>query len=205
MKIKVCGMKHAENISDLISLPIDMMGLIFYPKSPRYVSQLDLSDFSTSHPSVKRVGVFVNADLNEILEKVDQHHLDFVQLHGNESPALCEELGKRISVIKAFSIAQEGDLKQTKEYEGSCNYFLFDTKTPQYGGSGQKFDWQILDAYQGETPFLLSGGISENDILALKRIQHPMFYGVDLNSRFEIEPGLKNINLLEKFIKEIKS
>ena len=198
-------MKYAENISALMKLPIDMMGLIFYPKSPRYVSQEDLTDCCSSHSSIERIGVFVNADLDEISEKVNQYKLNMIQLHGNESPDFCKALKEKILVIKAFSVGQKEDFEQCEKYEGFCNYFLFDTKTPQYGGSGQKFDWQILDAYQGKTPFLLSGGISEADAFALKKIRHSMLYGIDLNSRFEIEAGLKNISLLEKFIKEIQS
>lgn len=202
MKIKVCGMKYAKNISELMKLPIDMMGLIFYSKSPRYVST---SDLPASYSSIQRVGVFVNADLDEIEEKVEQYELDLIQLHGDESPEFCKSLEQRLPVIKALSIAKKEDLEYTKRYEGVCSYFLFDTKTPQYGGSGQKFDWQILDSYRGKIPFLLSGGISEKDVSALKKIQHPMFYGIDLNSCFELEAGLKNISLIEKFIKEIKS
>ena len=198
-------MKYAENIGELMELPIDMMGLIFYPKSPRYVSQDDLTDCCSSHSSIELVGVFVNADLDEISEKVSQYKLNMIQLHGNESPDFCKALKEKIPVIKAFSVGQKEDFEQCEKYEGACNYFLFDTKTPQHGGSGQKFDWQILDAYQGATPFLLSGGISEVDALALKKTRHPMLYGIDLNSRFEVEAGLKNISLVEKFIKEIKS
>ncbi len=198
-------MKYAENISELMELPIDMMGLIFYPKSPRYVSQDDLRDCCSSHSSIQRVGVFVNANLSEILDKVKLYRLNMIQLHGNESPDFCKELKEKVPVIKAFSVAKKEDFEQCEKYEGACSYFLFDTKTPQYGGSGQKFDWQILDAYQGATPFLLSGGISEEDTSALKEIRHSMLYGIDLNSRFEVKAGLKNISLVEKFIKKIKS
>lgn len=202
MKIKVCGMKFAENISDLAKLSPDMMGLIFYSKSPRYVND---SPIPPIEANIKRVGVFVNADRETILQKKKDYHLDLIQLHGNESPIFCENLNKMIPVIKAFSIGNVEDFKETERYEGLCSYFLFDTKTHQYGGSGQKFDWNILDAYEGGTPFILSGGISAKDCNTIKNITHPMLYSIDINSRFEIEPGLKDINLLEQFINEIRS
>ena len=139
-------MKYPKNISELYQLPIDMMGMIFYEKSPRYVSQLSLPDQPSS---IERVGVFVNAEIEYILEKVLQYGLNLVQLHGNESPEFCAELNKRLPVIKTFSIDNEEDMAQVVAYRGMVEYFLFDTKTPQYGGSGQKFDWSILNAYTG--------------------------------------------------------
>jgi len=201
-------MKYPQNIAELTELPIDLMGMIFYLKSPRYVDKLSDSEIEsisqiTTHATIDRVGVFVNEDIETIKQIIDTYLLDVIQLHGNESPEFCKELNKIIPVIKAFSISEISDLEQTKNYQGLWGYFLFDTKTPQYGGSGQKFDWSILDAYDGKTPFLLSGGIAVDDAEAIKAIKHPKFYGVDLNSRFEIEPGLKNIKQLKKFIKAL--
>lgn len=202
-------MKDSDNITELSELPIEMMGMIFYEQSPRYVGTLSKNDIqsigkTTTEQGIDRVGVFVNEKLENILQKVDQYMLDMVQLHGDESPEFCRELNTSIPIIKAFSIADVADLEKTQPYEGLWGYFLFDTKTPQRGGSGQKFDWAILEAYTGRTPFLLSGGISAEDAEAIQQINHPKFYGVDLNSRFETEPGIKNIQLLEQFIKTLK-
>lgn len=204
MKIKVCGMKHPDNIRDLGTLPIDFMGMIFYEKSPRYVDKLTLEDLNLLPQYIERVGVFVNAEIDLIIEKVNQYSLHFIQLHGNESPEFCKELNRTLPIIKAFSISDVMDIEQTKAYDGLQGYFLFDTKTPQYGGSGQKFDWAILDSYTGHTPFLLSGGISIDDATEIRKIKHPQFYGIDLNSKFEKEPGLKDIELLQQFIKELR-
>lgn len=205
MKIKVCGMKYPENIKELSLLPIDYMGMIFYDKSPRYVDDnLNGSDVDTVPQKIKLTGVFVNADLEYIAEKIVRYGLDIIQLHGNETPDFCKDLNKTMPVIKAISVADVSDLENTKQYEGTIDYLLFDTKTPQHGGSGQKFDWNILNEYKSETPFLLSGGISLDDVEAIKKIKHPKFAGIDLNSKFETEPGLKDIELLNRFIKQLK-
>lgn len=202
-------MKYPDNMAELVELPVDMMGMIFYSGSPRYVNKLSTKEIETvsqitTRATVDRVGVFVNEDMETIKRMIDEYLLDMVQLHGNESFEFCKELNKIIPVIKAFSIAEASDFEQTKDYQGLWGYFLFDTKTPQYGGSGQKFDWTVLDSYKGTTPFLLSGGITEDDAEAVKAIKHSKFYGVDLNSRFEIEPGLKDIKRIQKFIKALK-
>jgi phosphoribosylanthranilate isomerase len=200
MKIKVCGMKYPDNISELALLPIDYIGLIFYSKSPRYIDNGGIPDTIQ-----KKVGVFVNSSKDYILAKIGQYNLDILQLHGNESPELCKELNNIRPVIKAFSISDISDFEQTKDYEGSCDYFLFDTKTSYYGGSGKKFDWNILDCYRGNTSFFLSGGISIEDAGTIRELKHPRLYSIDLNSRFETEPGLKDINLLQQFIKALKN
>lgn len=193
-------MKYQENINALGRLPIDLMGMIFYEKSPRYVDH----SIERSNRNLKLVGVFVDAGTDFITEKTQEYGLDFIQLHGNESPGYCKAISQLKPVIKAFSISDKSDFEKTMQYENICEYFLFDTKTPQYGGSGQKFDWQILNEYKGNTRFLLSGGISADDAEAIKNIRHPLLTGVDLNSRFEIKPGEKDIELLEKFIKELR-
>lgn len=197
-------MKYPDNIKELRQLPIDYMGMIFYEKSPRFVDRLTDSDLQTLPKDIKRVGVFVNADAEYIKAKIKDYHLDLIQLHGNESPEFCKELNSTIPVVKAFRISEVKDLEKTEAYEGTAKLFLFDTKTPQYGGSGQKFDWNILNEYKGNTPFLLSGGISADDVESIKAIRHPLFYGIDLNSKFELEPGLKDIRLLQQFIKSLK-
>lgn len=196
-------MKIPQNIQAISKLEPDYLGFIFHPRSPRYAAGLDPATIPlASH----RVGVFVNARQSDILTRAQEFSLGSIQLHGQESPQVCRSLKQKgYRIIKAFPVEKESDLLQTAAYDdGCCDYFLFDTKTSQHGGSGKRFDWSILDAYRGGTPFWLSGGISPldaNEILALK---HPKLSGVDLNSRFEIEPGLKNTDLLERFIKNIR-
>lgn len=203
LKIKVCGMIYPENISAVAKLRPDYMGFIFYDKSPRYAGSLDPAALP---PNIKRVGVFVDAPKEQILRTAEQYRLRTLQLHGSESPETCSKLQTAgYEVIKVFSVEREADLMKTAFYEESCDLFLFDTRTPTHGGSGRRFDWSILNAYCGKTPFLLSGGISPCDTDEILKTLHPMFYGIDLNSRFEIEAGLKNTELLERFIKTIRS
>lgn len=208
MKIKVCGIRYLDNIAELAELPVDMMGMIFYPQSPRYIGKLSSPEIDafiqyTTKNGIDRVGVFVNEDIETVLETVDKYALDWVQVHGDESPQYVRELNKRIPVIRALSISGKEDIEKTNDYKGLFGYFLFDTKTGSYGGSGKKFDWSLLDLYNGTTPFLLSGGISADDADEILRIDHSKFYGVDLNSRFETEVGKKDITLLKKFIKKL--
>lgn len=196
-------MRNPANIAEVAALEPDYMGFIFYEKSPRFAATLNpvaLPD------NVRRVGVFVNAPIAEIEDTAERYGLQTLQLHGSESPETCQKLRtKDYEVIKAFGIETAEDFKQTAEYEGCCDLFLFDTRTPGHGGSGFRFDWRILDLYNGKTPFLLSGGISATDAQEILNIGHPCFYGVDLNSRFEIEAGLKDAGSLERFIKTIRS
>ena len=276
MKIKICGMRDPENIRAVASLPIDLMGFIFYEKSKRYVR-------STSVPlvpaHVQRVGVFVNADIDFVLEKIKTHQLDYLQLHGDETPGYCRDIqteitstlkgeknsltlpiaisineeppaffqhSSAIEVIKAFRVNEDFDFSETKKYEQYCAYFLFDTKKNinavhppappeassgqaakgrdfsqsekqganeypplegaqgvEYGGTGKKFNWQILQQYTGNTPFLLSGGIGAEDAEAVRNFSHPQFVGIDLNSKFELEPALKDVSKLEDFLNEL--
>ena len=206
MKIKVCGMKDPDNIKELYQLPIDMMGMIFYEKSPRFVNRAYKIKIKEFNPSIQLTGVFVNETIVNILRKVSEYNLDIVQLHGNESPNECKLLKEnRIKVIKAFSIEKPEDFNPCLLYENDCDYFLFDTKTSQYGGSGKKFDWQILSHYRGCTPFFLSGGINAEDSYSLKEIKHSRFTGIDLNSKFELSPGVKDINKLKNFISNFKN
>ena len=191
-------MRDAGNIRQLEQLGIDWMGLIFWPSSKRYVSEVP----SYLPRQIKRVGVFVDASLEEIRQHVKDYRLDLIQLHGNEQPSLAKAL-KPLPVIKAFNIATAEDLKQTEAYEGIADYFLFDTKGKVVGGNGEKFDWSVLNAYQGSTPFLLSGGIGPDDAEAVRHFHHPHCIGIDLNSRFEQAPALKDISRLSKFIKQL--
>ncbi|MGI6047053.1 MAG: phosphoribosylanthranilate isomerase [Petrimonas sp.] len=199
--IKVCGMRDADNIREIENLGVDWIGFIFYRKSSRFVSQIP--DYLPE--KAKRVGVFVNETKENIIETTERFALDFVQLHGNESPDFCEEIGKeRVKIIKAFSIEDSFPIETVKEYESVCDYFLFDTKTLQYGGSGKKFNWEVLSHYRGNKPFLLSGGISLDDTKSIHQFQHPMCAGIDINSKFEISPALKNVGLVKQFIKKIR-
>lgn len=198
-------MKHPSNIRELIKLPVDFIGFIFYAESPRYIGSLNPDDLEFIPSSVKRTGVFVNAQADYIKQQTEKYDLDIIQLHGSETAEFCEELNRIRPVIKAINISSPGDFEDIEIYEKACDYFLFDTKTQQHGGSGKKFDWSVLEYYKGSKPFFLSGGISSEDVAAIKEIKHPQLYGIDLNSKFESEPGLKNIQLLEKFIKEIQS
>ena len=195
MIVKVCGMRDAENIREVEALGIDMMGFIFYPKSSRYFSEQP----AYLPQKCKRVGVFVNEDVENIKKIADNYALDFIQLHGHESIEDVQKLQDR-KVIKAFNIATKEDLDATVPYVGLVDYFLFDTKGPSVGGNGEKFDWSILDAYNGDTPFLLSGGIGPDDAERIKTFRHPKCIGIDLNSRFEIEPGIKDIVKLKTFL-----
>lgn len=208
MLIKVCGMREAENIRQVEALGIDWMGFIFYPRSPRFVGEM-LAGVPivgvVREPPVRRVGVFVNASLEEMMEVAQEYKLDYLQLHGDESADDCYALQKRgFALIKAFSIATEEDLEKTADYEGRVDYFLFDTKCSGYGGSGKQFDWSVLAAYQGSTPFLLSGGIRPESLEALRHFHHPLLAGLDLNSGFETEPGLKDVAKLKGFVGEVK-
>jgi len=200
MIIKVCGMRDPQNIKEVAELGVNWVGFIFYPKSPRRI----LINYKLSTINCKRVGVFVNATFEQMMEAVATYQLDYLQLHGEESPELCFALQKRgISVIKAISVSSTEDIKSTEKYEGYVDYFLFDTRCEGYGGSGQQFDWSVLTAYKGKTPFLLSGGISPESVDALREFSHPQFAGIDLNSGFEIEPGLKDVNKLRSFISQL--
>ena len=155
---------------------------------------------------IPAVGVFVNETKENILMYVDRFGLNYVQLHGDESPEYCRTLHSQgIRIIKAFSIALPKDLLAIFNYEGFCDYYLFDTRTVHYGGSGQQFDWSILQRYTGSTPFLLSGGINSYSVKALKEFHHPRLAGIDINSRFETSPGIKDVERIERFLKELRT
>ena len=211
MIVKVCGMRDAENISEVEPLGIDLMGFIFWPKSSRYVSERP----NYLPTKCKRVGVFVDEDIETIKKISDDYALNFIQLHGSESPEYISRLsfqlplkeggGSFLSIIKAFNIATKEDLEATKAYDDIVDYFLFDTKGKCVGGNGEKFDWSVLEAYNGNTPFLLSGGIGPDDAERVKTFLHPKCVGIDLNSRFELAPALKDINKLKEFVKKIQS
>ena len=193
--IKVCGMREADNIRDVETLDIDMMGFIFWPKSSRYVSQRP--DYLPNR--VKRIGVFVDEDPEQVKRLAADYGLDYIQLHGHESLEYIFQLGG-LHIIKAFNISTVEDLLQTQPYEGLVDYFLFDAKGKSVGGNGEKFNWDVLSAYQGSTPFLLSGGIGPDDATRVNAFCHPKCIGIDLNSRFELAPGLKDVAKLKEFM-----
>ena len=196
--IKVCGMREPDNIRAVEALGIDLMGFIFWPTSSRYVSQRP--DYLPKR--VKRVGVFVDEDPEQVKRLANDYGLDYIQLHGQESPSYIFQL-RGLHVIKAFNISTAEDLLQTQPYEGLVDYFLFDAKGKSVGGNGEKFNWDVLDAYQGNTPFLLSGGIGSDDAERVNALYHPKCIGIDLNSRFELAPGLKDIDALRRFVNDI--
>lgn len=201
MIIKVCGMRDANNIRQLEESHIaDWMGLIFYPKSSRYVAQIP----NYLPKKMKRIGVFVNSSQEDIYQHVQDYQLAGIQLHGQETPSFIRHLKNIPILIKAFNIATADDLVQTDNYEGLCDYYLFDTKCLTMGGSGKQFDWDLLQYYKGKTPFLLSGGINSDSLNQLSGFYHPMWAGVDLNSCFEQAPAMKDIALLTHFCKEFK-
>lgn len=211
MMIKVCGMRETDNINALQELDIDFMGIIRYPKSKRFVDQVQKSEIEQLTMNKGTVGVYVNSSLKEILQDIIPLQLDVVQLHGDEDSAFAKALLQLdIKVFKAFQIKEDFDFTSLKEWELLAEefagklFFLFDTATKNYGGSGKKFNWQILDSYKGNVPFLLSGGISSGDVTNIKNIKHDMFLGVDLNSKFEDKPGLKNIEMIKSFIEKLR-
>ena len=194
-------MREAENIREVEQLKVDMIGFIFYPKSARCLYELP----AYMPVKAKRVGVFVNEDKKEIEIFADRFSLDYIQLHGNESPEYCHSLrATGLRLIKAFSIARRKDFENIGTYEESCDYFLFDTKCEQHGGSGNQFDWSMLNSYKGKKPFLLSGGINQYSPPTLKELRHPQLAGFDLNSRFETKPGLKDVERLRHFLEELR-
>ncbi|MFC0513667.1 bifunctional phosphoribosylanthranilate isomerase/tryptophan synthase subunit beta [Mucilaginibacter angelicae] len=205
MKIKVCGLKHPENIKAVIALQPDYVGFIFYDKTPRYVAGLSVDALQSIPPSIQKTGVFVNEGAENIERLIAEYGFNAIQLHGDESPEFCAAFKGRVTVIKAFGLNEDFDFDQLKDYANNVDLFLFDTKTKIYGGSGKTFDWAILDKYKLEIPFFLSGGVGLENIAEVKNITHPQFYGVDLNSRFEIEPALKNIEKLEQAFNIIKN
>jgi phosphoribosylanthranilate isomerase len=206
LKIKICGMKYVENIRATAAIHPDYMGFIFYPPSPRYVDDLDPAVVKQLPNTICKVGVFVNESIETMIETTFKYHLNAVQLHGDESPSICETLRKEgLQVIKAFRIATTSDLQAAALYQNTCDFLLFDTKTVLFGGSGKKYPWNILQSYTGHVPFFLSGGIGTDDMGRLQTFHHPLLYAVDVNSRFETSPGQKDVSALNHFINQLKN
>ena len=221
MIVKVCGMRDGENIRQVVELGVDWIGMIFWDKSPRNVTMIPTNagiipdrangQWSKVNGQCKRVGVFVDEMAQNIVTRVFNYKLDIIQLHGHESPTLIRNLRLTldpdirpgIKIIKAISVSSRDDLDATKPYEGVVDYFLFDTKCPTVGGSGQQFDWSVLAEYVGETPFLLSGGIGPDDAERIRAFHHPKCIGIDLNSRFETAPAQKDVDALRHFLSQL--
>ncbi|MDN3596580.1 phosphoribosylanthranilate isomerase [Zunongwangia endophytica] len=214
LKLKICGMKHPENIQEIAALHPDYMGFIFYEKTPRF--------FNTEIPkisdSIKKTGVFIESEISEILDKITEFDLNAIQLHGGESAEFCAELKTvlketNIEIIKVFSVKSEFDFNQLADFEDTVDYFLFDTKGKHKGGNGETFDWTLLKDYPSEKPFFLSGGIGLEQLEDLQEFytyfskigKAHLLYAIDVNSAFENEPGLKNAKKLKQFVDEIIS
>ena len=230
MKIKVCGMRDAENIQQVRALGVDMIGLIFWPKSPRYVENIsshaglipDLRNENITEGNGEEasyVGVFVDEMPQNVVTQAYNYKLGYIQLHGSESPVYIDNLKRTlvpdilpdVKIIKAISIEQASDIEKWREYKGHADLLLFDTKCKSAGGSGKQFDWSLLEKYDGDIPFLLSGGIGPDDVERVKAFHHPMCIGIDLNSKFEktdideggqttTTPGIKDVDKLKTFI-----
>jgi phosphoribosylanthranilate isomerase len=205
-KVKVCGLTVAGNAKQVAEAGADYTGFIFYPQSKRFVGETpDENLFAGIPVHVKKVGVFVNEKKEKIIEIAEKYKLDLIQLHGAEQSAFCRELKNAgLSVVKAFGIGEDFDFNRLTDYLDSCDYFLFDTQTTLYGGSGIKFRWEELENYKLSKPFFLGGGIGPFDVQKVRSIHHPFFFAADINSRFESAPGLKDINTVKSFIQHFK-
>lgn len=210
--IKVCGLRDADNTRQVAALGVDWIGMIFYPKSPRFVGSAPPPPDDPSGHRPKRVGVFVDEMAQTIVTHAVNYRLDLIQLHGHESPTLIRNLRRTldpdirpgVKFVKAVSVGSRADIAQWEQYADCVDYLLFDTKCKTVGGSGEQFDWDVLQAYDGPLSFLLSGGIGPGDAERLKRFHHPQCVGLDLNSRFESAPGVKDVALLSQFVAQIR-
>jgi phosphoribosylanthranilate isomerase len=206
MKLKICGMRQAANIAKVAELKPDYLGFIFYDKSPRFISEVSSELIKYVPPTIKTTGVFVNEDIDVVKAHIIKYNLKAVQLHGSESEAYCELLQTSgVEIIKAFGIDERFDFKQLEAYIDAVDYFLFDTQTLAHGGSGKVFNWGLLKKYKNEKLYFLSGGIGLADIDAIKSITDQRLYAIDVNSKFEIELGLKDVDKLEEFTKNLSS
>ncbi|HMK05593.1 MAG TPA: phosphoribosylanthranilate isomerase [Ferruginibacter sp.] len=208
MNIKVCGITQLKQLQQLDGLDIDFAGLIFDKASPRYMGdKIAKGDLKNSDFDLKKVGVFKNPEMIDVLDAIDDYGLDVVQLHGNETPEMCEDLSSEVEVIKAFSLKGDESIDElVADYDAVCDYYLFDTEGADGigGGTGKQFDWKIITRAKIEKPFFLSGGIALEDAARVKAFKHPDFYAIDINSRFEKEPGVKDMALLLQFRQALK-
>jgi phosphoribosylanthranilate isomerase len=209
MNIKVCGITDMKQLHQLEGLDIEFAGLIFYKESSRYAGdRINGADLKKADLDIRKVGVFVDPELIDVLDVIDEYGIDVVQLHGNESPQLCEDLSTEVEVIKAFRVGTDPDVnidRMVKSYDAVCDYYLFDTfgKKESLGGNDSSFDWEILKKAKIEKPFFISGGIGPDDARKLLSFSHPDFFGADISDQFEKSPGVKDMAMLLKFRKEI--
>lgn len=197
-ELKICGLNDAENIRAVVKLRPDFIGFVFFDGSSRNAKGKIIHELAISVPAeIRKVGVFVNDSIDRIINYIGMYNLDYVQLHGTEDPAYCRELENYCGIIKAFGVDEDFDFERTRPYEACCDKFLFDTKTPAHGGSGRAFNWEVLDRYKGSVPFFLSGGIGTENIeeIFMKKM-HPLLFALDVNSKAEISPGIKDIHKL---------
>lgn len=207
MNIKVCGITQFKQLTQLEGLGIDYAGLIFVPDSPRFAGdKFNKSEVKKADLDIKITGVFVNPEMIDVLDAIDEYGLDAVQLHGEETAEMCEDLSSEVEVIKAFRITDDTDVdKLVAPYDGVCDFYLFDTGGQEkLGGTGLSFNWDVIKNARIEKPFFLSGGISPDDIAKIKSFTHPDFFGVDINSRFEKEPGVKDMGAILQFKQAFK-
>jgi phosphoribosylanthranilate isomerase len=204
MKIKVCGLRDPENIKAVAALAPDYMGLICYGLSPRFVKEVPADVLNNLPAGISKTAVFVDESKETITGLIDTYGFNIIQLHGKESPEFADSFRNRVTVFKAFGLDNDFDFSQLDNYVNKVDYFLFDTKTDSHGGSGKTFNWNVLDKYKLNVPFFLSGGLSLDNLEEVTKITHPQFYGVDLNSRFETAPGMKDIEKLKKAFDMIK-
>lgn len=204
IKIKVCGMKYPDNILEVLSLAPDYLGLIFFPGSKRYVDSLDAS-WASNLSGTKKTGVFVDAELAKVRDRIGRFGLQAVQLHGGESPAYCQAVrATGAETIKAFGIGEGFDWRTLDAYADAADYYLFDTKTAGHGGSGRAFDWELLAGYAQDKPYFLSGGLQLGNLQEALALGDERLYALDLNSKFESQPGLKDMTLLRKAFQTIR-
>jgi len=203
MNIKVCGITEMKQLQQLDGLDIDFAGLIFYKESPRYIGdKISRKDLKKADFDLKKVGVFVNPEMIDVLDAIDEYGLEVVQLHGDESPEMCDDLSSEVEVIKVFRVTGNENIdKLVAPYDAVCDYYLFDTGglKESFGGTGQQFDWNILSKAKIEKPFFLSGGIGVEDAAKIKAFKHPDLFGVDINSKFETAPGVKDMSKVLQF------
>lgn len=206
IKVKVCGMSDPLNVREIAEARPDFMGFIFYPGSPRFTGAFpDMALFTNVPPGILKTGVFLNEKIDSILDKAKIADLEIIQLHGDESHSFCSELkASGLKVIKVFKVNHDFNFDMITPFISSSDYFLFDTNSEQHGGSGKKFDWIKLNGYSVDKPFLLSGGIGPDDVEKIKSLKNIGLYAVDINSRFETSPGIKDADSVKKFIEEIK-
>lgn len=208
MRVKVCGITQEEQLIKLPETGATFAGLIFYPKSPRYVLRQMTTSQIKKESNVNKVGVFVNASVEEVLHMVDECRLHMVQLHGDETPRYCEKIADYISVVKAFRISESDNIAwRIKDYMEVCDMFMFDTEGAGYGGTGKKFNWGKLHDVAVGKPYFLSGGIEPGDVEKLKEFgklpEAKGLFAIDINSKFEVLPGLKDMEKIKKFIQQL--